>query len=108
MGGVDISGAIIVAALVVASIAALVLWLRGGGEPVVLRDGQGHAIDPATLEAGEADDAPITARETRYIRSPRVFPWYPGRSGSVPPDPDFAAIRERERLTPRMPTDKHD
>jgi hypothetical protein len=103
---VDISSVVIIGLLVLTSIAALVLWLRGGGQPVVLRDGAGHMIDPDTLEPGEADDLPVTARENRYIRAPRL--WYPGSWGRTPPDPDYAAMRERERLTPRLPTDKRD
>ncbi len=105
---VDILGLIVIGVLVFASVAALVLWLRGGGQPVVLRDGAGHVIDPDTLEPGETDDLPVTARDNRYIRAPRFFPWYTGRWGRVPSDPDYLAMRERERLTPRMPTDKRD
>ncbi len=103
----DIAGAIIVGVLVIGSIAALVMWLRGGGQPVVLRDGSGHVIDPGALEAGEARDVPITARDNRYLRTRRI-PWFSGLWSQVPPDPDYLAMRERERLTPRMPTDKDD
>jgi len=102
-----IVGLIIIGVLVLTSVAAFVLWLRGGGQPVVLRDSDGQVIDPDTLEAGETDDLPATARDNRYTRSPRSFPW-DGRWGRLPPDPDYAAMRERERLTPRLPTDKRD
>ena len=105
----DISGAIVIAVLVVASIAGLVLWIRGSGQPIVLRDGSGQAMDPDRLEQDEPDDLPITATDNRYLRTPRFLVPGVGRWGRVaPPDPDYVAMRERERLTPRMPTEKDD
>jgi hypothetical protein len=82
--------------------------LRGAEQPAVLRDAEGRAIDPRTLEGDDPAGLPATAGDNRYIRAPRFLPPFLVRSGRGLRDLDYDAMRERERLTPRMPTQKDD
>ena len=99
---------VMVTVVALATIASLILWLRGNGQPVVLRDAAGRPMDPDALEEGEADGLPGSARDNHYIRTPRPLSWPFWRPTGVNTDPRIIATRARERMTDRQPTDKRD
>lgn len=99
---------VVVTVVAIATIASLIMWLRGNGQPVVLRDPTGRPMDPSALEPGDAADLPATARDNHYIRTPRPLWWPLWRPNGFNMDPRFQATRARERMTDRQPTDKRD
>lgn len=104
-------GLLAVAIVALAALGSLAVWLRGGGQPVVLRDPTtANRISPAELEE-DAQGLPPTAYDNRYTRSRRSpFPSWGGSRWAVRAgegwDPTYDEIRERERLAPRSATEK--